>query len=73
MYGRAPAREQIGTLAKGCDLLIGTPGRLAHFIQAMLDRLWLNGVRYIVIHEADEMLGQGFEENLRAIIGDGSK
>lgn len=73
VYGGAPVREQIATLANGCDLLIGTPGRLAHFIQEMPDRLSLNRVRYIVIDEADEILGQGFKENLRVIIGGGSK
>lgn len=73
VYGGAPVRGQMATLADGCDILIGTPGRLAHFIQEMPDRLSLNRVRYIVIDEADEMLGQGFEENLRVIISGGGK
>ena len=32
VYGGAPAREQADELRKGCDILIGTPGRLKDFI-----------------------------------------
>lgn len=31
-YGGAPTREQMDELRKGCDILIGTPGRLIDFI-----------------------------------------
>lgn len=65
--------KQIATLADGCDLLIGTPDRQAHFIQEMPARLSLARVRYVVIDEADEMLGRAFDENLRVIIGGGYK
>lgn len=73
VYGGAPVREQVQSLSAGVDLLIGTPGRLAHFIEDMPDKLSLNRVRYIIIDEADEMLGQGFEDKLRVIIGGGGK
>lgn len=39
----------------------------------MPDKLSLRRVRYIIIDEADEMLGQGFEDNLRTIIGGGNQ
>ena len=32
-YGGAPVREQMDELRKGCDILIGTPGRLIDFIE----------------------------------------
>src|SRR5436305_1730321 len=32
VYGGAPAREQREELRKGCDILIGTPGRLLDFM-----------------------------------------
>lgn len=71
VYGGAPVRDQVQSLAAGVDLLIGTPGRLAHFIEYMPDKLSLKRVRYIIIDEADEMLGRGFEDKLRVIIGGG--
>lgn len=32
VYGGAPVREQREELQKGCDILIGTPGRLLDFM-----------------------------------------
>ena len=32
-YGGAPIRDQVDELKKGCDILIGTPGRLIDFMQ----------------------------------------
>ena len=32
-YGGAPVREQMDELRKGCDILIGTPGRLIDFME----------------------------------------
>lgn len=32
-YGGPPARDQMDELKKGCDVLIGTPGRLIDFME----------------------------------------
>ena len=32
-YGGAPVREQKNQLLRGCDILIGTPGRLIDFLK----------------------------------------
>lgn len=32
VYGGAPVRDQRDELARGCDILIGTPGRLLDFM-----------------------------------------
>ena len=32
-YGGAPTRGQMDELKKGCDILIGTPGRIIDFIE----------------------------------------
>ena len=32
VYGGAPVRDQVFELQKGCDILIGTPGRLLDFM-----------------------------------------
>ncbi|OLL26584.1 ATP-dependent RNA helicase DED1 [Neolecta irregularis DAH-3] len=66
VYGGADIRSQSAELARGCDLLVATPGRLIDF----LDRnfISLQRVRYVVLDEADRMLDMGFEHNIRRII-----
>jgi ATP-dependent RNA helicase DDX3X len=59
-------------LQKGCDVLIGTPGRLCDFI----DRphcLSLQRLKYIIIDEADEMLDSSWETELKKIMSGGGK
>ncbi|KAJ4861555.1 DEAD/DEAH box helicase domain-containing protein [Trichoderma breve] len=72
VYGGTPIREQLSLLSRGCDILIGTPGRLKDFI-GRPDRLTLRRVKYMVIDEADEMLQQDWEEELRAILSGGEQ
>jgi ATP-dependent RNA helicase DDX3X len=43
-YGGAPTREQLAELAKGCDILIATPGRLKDYM-SRAHVLSLNRVR----------------------------
>lgn len=72
VYGGGPMRAQEEQLRKGCDVLIGTPGRLAH----MIDRpqtLTLRRVRYIVIDEADEMLQDDWKDDLDKIMSGGGE
>lgn len=45
-YGGGPPREQRGELAKGCDVLVGTPGRLIDFMNKP-DVLSLTRLRYV--------------------------
>ncbi|KAH6605611.1 dead deah box rna helicase, partial [Trichoderma cornu-damae] len=72
VYGGVPVREQVGLLSRGCDMLIGTPGRLKDFI-GRPDKLTLRRLKYMIIDEADEMLGQDWEEDLRAILSGGGE
>jgi ATP-dependent RNA helicase DDX3X len=46
VYGGAPARFQREELQKGCDLLIGTPGRLLDFMRQS-HVLSLRRIRYV--------------------------
>jgi len=66
VYGGADLRSQSDELARGCDLLVATPGRLLDF----LDRNYvsLQRVRYVVLDEADRMLDMGFDQDIRRII-----
>ena len=47
VYGGSPRREQLGDLQKGCDILIGTPGRLKDFITTEARWLSLNRLKYV--------------------------
>lgn len=69
-YGGLPNKIAYEELAKGCDILIGTPGRLC----AMIDEpssLSLSRVKYTVLDEADELVDQSWDENIRKIITGG--
>jgi ATP-dependent RNA helicase DDX3X len=66
VYGGADIKEQFGQLAKGCDLLVATPGRLVDFVERA--RITLAGVSYLVFDEADRMLDMGFEPQIRRIV-----
>ncbi|KAK6353315.1 hypothetical protein TWF696_005285 [Orbilia brochopaga] len=69
VYGGADVRPQRNELEKGCDLLVGTPGRLQDFIDR--GAISLKRVRFTVIDEADEMLDMGFEPQLRKLLHSG--
>ncbi|KAG9231263.1 putative ATP-dependent RNA helicase ded1 [Amylocarpus encephaloides] len=72
IYGGGPVVEQFNQLQKGCDVLIGTPGRLCDFI----DRphiLTLKRLRYIVIDEADEMVHSDWDQELGKIMNGGDQ
>ncbi|MDX1490276.1 MAG: ATP-dependent RNA helicase DbpA [Pseudohongiellaceae bacterium] len=57
---------QIGSLAHGGHIIVGTPGRLRdHLRKKTLD---ISRVNTLVLDEADRMLDMGFEEDLAAII-----
>lgn len=66
IYGGSETRVQKGQLARGCDILIATPGRLVDAIE----RGWvtLSLVRNLVLDEADRMLDMGFEPTVRQIL-----
>jgi ATP-dependent RNA helicase DDX3X len=59
IYGGADVREQLRQIERGCDLLVGTPGRLVDLIER--GRVGMANVRFLVLDEADRMLDMGFE------------
>jgi ATP-dependent RNA helicase DeaD len=66
VYGGTRMRGQFSALAKGIDVVVGTPGRvLDHLGRGTLK---LDGVRYVVLDEADEMLDIGFAEDIERIL-----
>src|SRR5262252_10429878 len=63
VYGGIDYGKQRDTLAQGCDLLVGTPGRLIDYLK---QHVWSpRRVEVLVIDEADRMFDMGFIADLR--------
>lgn len=66
IYGGVPFEKQTDALKAGADVVVGTPGRLLDLHrQELLD---LSGVEIVVLDEADEMLDQGFLDDVKVIL-----
>jgi ATP-dependent RNA helicase RhlE len=65
VYGGVGQRGQELALRRSPDVLIATPGRLLDLMQQGLVRL--DGVRHLVLDEADRMLDMGFVHDVRRI------
>ena len=66
LYGGADIGSQSRALSKGCQIVVGTPGRTLDFINQR--RLDLSAISMVVLDEADEMLKMGFKDDLEAIL-----
>ncbi|MGY6547698.1 MAG: DEAD/DEAH box helicase [Roseinatronobacter sp.] len=65
VVGGAGMQPQIQKLAKGCDILVATPGRLLDLLERRA--LTLSQTQMLVLDEADQMLDLGFIHALRKI------
>ena len=68
VYGGQPYGPQIGNLKRGVDVVVGTPGRLNDLLERNV--LHLNGIKTVVLDEADEMLNMGFIEDVERILAE---
>lgn len=66
VYGGASADKQIAELNKGCQIVVGTPGRILDLKKRK--KLKINNISYLILDEADEMLDMGFKDDLDAIL-----
>jgi ATP-dependent RNA helicase DeaD len=66
VYGGAPMEPQLRALKRGVDVVVATPGRALDHVNRK--SLKLEGIRTLVLDEADEMLDMGFAEDLEAIL-----
>lgn len=66
VYGGTAIGEQIRQLRKGAQIIVATPGRLIDLMQRGVAQL--EGVRHVVLDEADEMLNMGFTESINEIL-----
>jgi ATP-dependent RNA helicase DeaD len=66
LIGGEPIGNQIVQLRMGCQIAVGTPGRLIDHLQSRT--LTLGWVEHLVLDEADEMLDMGFIDAIRQIL-----
>jgi ATP-independent RNA helicase DbpA len=66
LTGGRPIRVQLLSLAHGCQVVVGTPGRIGdHLRRGTLD---LRGLTTLVLDEADRLLDMGFADEVQAIV-----
>jgi ATP-dependent RNA helicase RhlB len=66
VYGGIDYRKQRDLLRQGCDLLVGTPGRLIDYFKQHVYSL--RRVEVLVIDEADRLFDMGFIADLRFLL-----
>jgi ATP-dependent RNA helicase DeaD len=66
IYGGAGYGDQTRGLRNGCQIVVGTPGRVIDHIKR--GTLNLSKVHTVILDEADEMISMGFKEDLETIL-----
>lgn len=66
IYGGTDTERQNRKLERNPAVVVGTPGRLLDHVKR--GTLSLNGVRMVVVDEADEMLRRGFLEEVETLL-----
>ncbi len=66
VYGGQDIRRHISQLARGVQILVGTPGRILDLLNR--GDLKLNHLSWLVLDEADEMLNMGFIQDVKQIL-----
>ena len=67
--GGTPLREDTKAIEKGCQFLIGTPGRIFDLMNRNI--LTSENIRILVMDEADQMLEDRFKEQVTCILDKG--
>ncbi len=67
LVGGRAYREQAASLARGCAVVVGTPGRVDEHLRR--GSLTLDALRVLVLDEADRMLDMGFADAVMGIVG----
>lgn len=67
LYGGASYSTQIKDLKRGCDIVVGTPGRIKDHLER--GTLKLDKIDYFILDEGDEMLDMGFVDDIEEIFG----
>ena len=65
LCGGVPLRNQTASLEHGAHIVVGTPGRVLDHLER--GHLVLDGLRTLVLDEADRMLDMGFMDDIAAV------
>jgi ATP-dependent RNA helicase DDX5/DBP2 len=72
VYGGAARNAQVNALQRGCELIIGTPGRIKDVLDVRgggaSSCVKCGKMSIVVLDEADRMLDMGFERDIRSIV-----
>ena len=68
IYGGEHIGLQLRSLRQGCQIVVGTPGRIMDHMRRKT--LNLEHVKMVVLDEADEMLNMGFVEDIETILSE---
>lgn len=66
IYGGEPIERQLRSLARGVDIVVGTPGRVMDHMERKT--LFLGDIFHVVLDEADRMLDIGFRPDIERIL-----
>lgn len=66
VYGGTEIQPQIASIKRGCDVLVGTPGRILDLQQRKV--INYSSINTVVLDEADQMLDMGFQDTMEAIL-----
>jgi ATP-dependent RNA helicase DeaD len=66
VYGGSSIEDQIRSLKRGSQIVVGTPGRTVDLINRRA--LKLGNIQWLVLDEADEMLNMGFKDELDKVL-----
>jgi ATP-dependent RNA helicase RhlE len=66
IFGGVSQYSQVGSLRRGIDILVATPGRLLDLMNQR--HVSLQDIQFFVLDEADRMLDMGFVQDVRRII-----
>jgi ATP-dependent RNA helicase DeaD len=66
IYGGQSYVPQLAALKRGAHVVVGTPGRVIDHLER--GTLSLQGIRFVVLDEADEMLAMGFVDAIESIL-----
>jgi ATP-dependent RNA helicase DeaD len=66
IYGGQSYVPQLSALKRGPQVIVGTPGRVMDHLER--GTLQLDGIRTVVLDEADEMLAMGFADAMESIL-----
>jgi ATP-dependent RNA helicase DeaD len=71
VYGGQSFGMQAGLMRKGAQVIVATPGRLLDHLRQRTAKL--DGIRFVVLDEADRMLDMGFIDDIRFILSKAGK